>query len=200
MARLPVARMVVFVAVLLSVSSGARGFFVDFDTDPSGNALSSGEILTNQYAAWGVTFSALENGSTVDSLLILNSEVYGNSWANAPDLFGSEAWDILRIEFASPVTNVEWLTFSLGSEFITFSAYDAEGNLLETVLPSGDPVSTAFSVSGISRIDAEQPSEEYFWAMDNLSFAAVPEPSTFVLWWLFGTVGVAWAWRRKRRP
>jgi len=43
-------------------------------------------------------------------------------------------------------------------------------------------VLTAFTVSGISRIDMLQPTDDWAWSLDNLSFAAsVPEPATLAL-------------------
>ncbi len=203
METLPVARFVVLVAALLSLPCAAKGdFVIDFDTEPLGNVLNVGDVLTNQYAAWGVTFSALENGSTVDSTLFNTGgpPFTGNAWLNAPATL-DYATDILRIEFASPVMNVQWLTYNL-MEIVTFSAYNASGNLLETVATSRSSESErpAFSVGGIMRIDGQvQVEGSAFCLMDNLSYAAIPEPSTMAMWSLFGMVALGHRWWRKRR-
>ncbi|MHB8973220.1 MAG: hypothetical protein ACYC3X_28760 [Pirellulaceae bacterium] len=195
-----VAWILAFVAALLSLPCAAKSdFLVDFDKDPYGNVLSKGEVLTNQYAAWGVTFSAQENGSVVDSSLYNDGGNTGNTWINAANNDFSRQWDILRVEFASPAANVQWLTSSGGSKFITFRAYDASSNLLETVMTSGNLVPTGFSASGISRIDGEQPVDYWLWTMDNLSYSVVPEPSTLALWSLFGMIGGVVAWRKLKR-
>ncbi len=189
-----------FAAWLLCAPCVARGdVLVDFNTDPDGNALGNGEVLTNQYAAWGVSFTALEDGQTVASTVWNDIPSRGNIWLNTGEVLGAGAWDVLRIEFAFPVMDVQWLTYSLGASSVTFRAYDADDNLLETVAKSGDDAPTEFSVSGISRIDGEQATDDWFWGMDNLSYTPVPEPSAAALWLLLGMFGVGYGWCRGRR-
>lgn len=172
---------------------------IDFDTAADGSTIESGDVLTNQYAAWGVTFSAFDNGLPVTSVVLNDGPVYGNGWVNlsTTDLV---PLDVLRVDFAAPVQDVRWLMSPLGVE-TEFRAYDAFGVLLESLkVTSYDRVAAQFSVAGISRMEGHQ-IDNTFWGLDDLEFSPVPEPSTVVSW----TLGVATIWiglrrRRKRLP
>lgn len=176
---------------------------------PGGGTLPANTILTNQYGSLGVTFSAFENGSLVNSALLDLDFVAdnppsnsGNFWANTTsNSFGSRR-DIFRMEFADPVSDVAWYTESFGNPMITFQAYAANRILLETINSSGNFVLTSFTAGGISRIDALQPTDDRGWGLDNLSFqsnaAAVPEPSSLALFGIGACVAGVGAARRRR--
>lgn len=159
-----------------------HGAVVDFDNLPGGGTLSADTILTTQYASVGVIFSALEDGSPADSAVIDQfGPISGNYWANTTDGNFGPRWDVLIMEFSTPASGVSWLTQSHGNLDITFNAYDAGNNLLETLVITGDWVPSGFAASGISRIEALQPEDGWGWGLDNLEFTAgqIPEPATF---------------------
>jgi hypothetical protein len=187
---------------LILATPASAGFLVDFDYTPEGVALNHLDVLTDQYAAWGVHFTALEDASLVDSRLFAwGAELSGNNvWTNWDPDNPFAAADILRITFDLPVSQVTWKTTAFGDASVTFRAYDTDGKLLETTQQWGDALTlTQFSASGISRIDALQPEDWWAWAMDDLEFSLVPEPSTVTLWALGGlSLGIA-ALRRRRR-
>lgn len=186
----------------------AHAVLIDFDTSPDGQ-LAFGEVLTTQYASLGVTFSGVENGGATDTWVstqfacgTATPNHSGNCWNN---FFGNPRADILRIVFDNPVENVQWFTDSEGDPVnpgIRFEAYSASDVLLETIFVDDtnfpDFQLTAFSVSGISRIDMLQPTDGWGWALDDLSFdalLAVSEPTTLALLAL-GIVGIGAARRR----
>lgn len=101
--------------LLLSLPFAANATLIDFDTSPAG-AIASGTIITNQYSSLGVSFSASENGSPVDAWAVTQFAATaagaghsGNSLWNCNVGCGPRA-DILRMDFAAPVSNVSWYT------------------------------------------------------------------------------------------
>lgn len=172
---------------------------IDFSNSPVG-ALSAGSILTTQYSSFGVIFSATENGlpvnlAVVDNYTVAAGGIYlGNTDSNT----FLNRHDTITITFSNPVNNVSWLTESLGNLSITFNAYSSSNALLQTVVTPAAGVSwgaTSFSVSGISRIEANQPVDNWAWGLDNLSYTAVPEPASALLLGL-GSLGIL---ARRRR-
>jgi len=174
----------------------ASATIVDFDNLPDGGTLGLNTILTDQYSSLGVTFSATENGRTVDAAVINSYSPYsGNYWANTTSGSFGPRHDVLSITFDNAVEDVSWLTHSYGRSPILFNAYDKAANLLESFDTYGRWVETSFSSSGIYRIDAVQPLDHWGWGMDNLSFVTIPEPQTI----LFLCVGLAGMFYLRRK-
>lgn len=197
--------MKMLLGLLLLVSSFVNAAVIDFDALPGGGTLANNSALDHQYASFGVTFGATENGNAVTSSVINSFDPYqGNYWANTRDEFFDldSRHDVMNITFSSGANNVSWLTNSFPYDFsaaIIFNAYDQNSNLLETVMAEGAWVLTSFAAAGIYRIEAIQPDDDWGWAMDNLSFSLpseVPEPGTAALLGL-GLLWFAAARRRK---
>jgi hypothetical protein len=191
-------------AVLVFGMAGtANATLVTFDSSPDAGALASGTNLTDQYASWGVNFSAWEDGGIVDALV---TDAYaqwdGNSWMNdAGNL--SNAADVLRIDFDAAANNVSLYLQTYGSLAVTFDVYGAGDVLLETqsVITGGSTYEqVVFASSNITYIEGLQPSEfdDWFWAMDDLSFDAVPEPASMLMLGCL-SAGLAGARRIRRK-
>lgn len=187
--------------IVLFCSTALQGAVVDFDNLPGGGTLPADTILSTQYASIGVIFSATENGSPANSAVINSAAPFsGNYWANTTDGNFEPRWDALIMDFSTPVSGVSWLTQSHGASSITFNAYDAGNNLLETLIITGEWVPSGFATSGISRIEALQPDDGWGWGMDNLEFSAgqVPEPATYGMFAL-GLAAASLLGRKRRR-
>jgi hypothetical protein len=187
--------------IVLFCSAAMQGAVVDFDNLPGGGTIAANTVLTTQYSSIGVTFSAIEDGSPVSAAVINTfSPISGNYWANTPDGNYGPRWDALIMDFSTPVSGVSWLTQSHGSLSITFNAYDAGNNLLETLVITGDWAPSGFAASGISRIEALQPDDGWGWGMDNLEFSSgqVPEPATYGMFAL-GLAAATLLGRKRRR-
>ena len=181
------------------VSLGANAIIIDFD------GLSSSEVLDEQYASLGVHFSAYENGLAVGSIagtsLTGTYDTPSNVWSNCyPSICSSRA-DVLRIDFDMSVENLQWYTDTAGSLQPTFNAYDIDGILLETVFATATSETvyalSSFSSSGIAAVELLQPSDNWGYYIDTISFdvASVPEPSVLALL-AIGLVGVGFTKRR----
>jgi hypothetical protein len=197
---------VVIASLFSFIGTNAHAILIDFDNLPGGGTTVSGQSLTNEYASLGVNFFGFEEGAPLNNTVGLDSTLsnpMGNALSNSSPFLGSRH-DILRIVFDTPASNLSWLTRrSLLAP--TFFFYDASDVLLGSLISEAGIcctlVNTVASFSGVSRIDAVQPSDTWSWAMDNLSFdlgpsSAVPTPTTLALFGL-GLAGLGWSNRKK---
>jgi hypothetical protein len=174
---------VVIASIIVASPLSAMIMTVDFDNLPGGGTLVRNTILTNQYASLGVTFTAFENGSIVESAVIDRfifsdyPDRSGNYWGNVRNsVETNRRHDTMRLIFSTPVRNVEWLLNTFGVNLATFEAYDAAGVLLETFTTIGDFTPKGFTATNISRIDGHQSFDGMLWGMDNLTFDTSPPP------------------------
>lgn len=146
---------------------------IDFSVYPENTA------ITDQFADQGVTFRGLEEGVQVPNVTAAFGSATGDTFlSNCYPTRCDQRADVVEVSFATPASNVSFGVDSEGSLEITFNAYDASDNLLETFSASSDGGVFGFSASGISRIDMLQPNDGWGWGFANLTFdgAAVFEP------------------------
>lgn len=165
--------------------------------------LASGTVLTNQYAALGVTFSATEDGNAVGSVVTaFTNNTNPNVWSNCFNGFCADRADVVRMDFTSGASAVQFWVDTAGSLSPVFNAYDGLGNLLESIVApatgQGNFTLLQFAATGISYIEGLQPEDSWAYLIDTLQFepGTVPEPATLPLIGL-AFAGVAAARRRK---
>ena len=193
-------------AVLAAMTAPVQAALIDFD------GFSSGTSLTNQYASQGILFSGFENGAPIAPEIRsqqfvsspASSPNYLTNFFNFPSTSTGNRLDEIRMDFTSPVENVSMIINTAGNNTIQFDLYDFSGTFLSTQLKNGNSVSNVpISLTGtnIGRISAFQPSDGWWWTLDDLSFdaAPVPEPSSFALLGMGALGFIGCGWRRKRK-
>ncbi len=176
------------------LASNVSATVINFDTDSNGVVIAENTPITNQYQDWGVMFAGFENGIAVDINAApdpdgVDAPSPRNVLTNCSDASagcpGNRA-DLVSIMFDNAVSNISLMLDTLGGDSVTFDLFNSNDDLVESLtITSGGSVfiPVSFTSSGIVRIDAFQPNDDWAWAMDDLSFdaAAIPEPSSFAL-------------------
>ncbi len=169
---------------------------INFDALTGGATLGSGDVVTNQYAGQGVTFS----NATATANTFLATLLPSASAPNAVFVFQGGGGNLppLSISFSVPVNRVG-LDFGLSVDsFLTMAAYDSSNTLIETLNFVGASV-PGVGLAGfagiqestnIARLDVSyhpnsNPSQTFNYVFDNLRFeaasSATPEPAAAVL-------------------
>lgn len=187
---------------------------VNFDTLPGGGAIASGTPATNQYAVLGVTFTGFEDGVEIAPEIRSQQFIsvpasppnYLTNFFNFPSTGDADRLDEIRISFSSGASNIEFDLNTAGTNTITFDLYDTGGAFLQTVTRDGNGtnnVHVTLPGTGIGRISAFQPQDNWWWSLDNLQFdaapQAVPEPSTIALGGIAALAGLLVGIKRRRR-
>lgn len=174
---------------------------IDFDTLPGGAVVANGTAITDQYASLGVVFSVLEEDvvqvGPIATISFAPPDQVGNRLGNFFNWTGGdgERADILRIEFSSEVSAVSFDFFPQGTSGADTRVVALDGALATisdaTTGIDGFPVIGNYVVagSGIRRIDIYQPSDDWNWGLDNLTFTTgavsdVPAPASALLFGL----------------
>jgi MYXO-CTERM domain-containing protein len=201
-----------FGALALALAAGlasAATHTIDFDTDANGNAIASGSTLTNQYAAWGVSFmpNALDpvNGwATNTDMTITSTDTGGGyvaSYGNILHSFGgwlSEDGDAnFAMMFDTPITDIT-VRFTGDADFVSLVAlFDTQGNLVAEALATGTGTLSSVTFSGLSNTDLAIVAPGYYfdWAgVVDITFTTVPAPASLGL---VGLAGLTMARRRR---
>jgi hypothetical protein len=206
---------------LISLSGEAaqigQGYFpasatvINFDSLAGGSTIFTGEIVTSQYAGLGVFFNNPNYPARANANLSALMPV-GHS---LPNILFVQQHDgtsglPLQILFSTPQTAVGlFFATSFGAD-IELTAYGAGGTLLEHDTAVGSDLSSGVTLQGftgiargegIVRLDVEShpdgsPGTPFNFSIDDLTFQAVPEPSSLALFALAGLAGAGW--RRAR--
>ena len=194
----------------ISAPANAATYMVNFDQAADGSAIASPSRITDQYSSYGLSFSLFENGTKVGTGALAQqnfgrtSNALWNNVNNEDDFSASARADVMRINFAYAADALSFMTTGDG-DITTFNAYDAGGNLLQSVKNTfGGTTKITFTATGISRLDALQSIDNYTFSMDDLSFSAtpgagaVPETATWAMM-ILGMGAVGYSLRRAKR-
>jgi hypothetical protein len=197
------------IPVLLSAFVGLQGAVIDFETFPGGAPVPFNTQITSQYSSLGVTFvkPAEPTGPR-----IVTFPFPGRSGINslAGDDFPAFAnFDPIEIYFSMPVSKASVVGLDIGFAGLQLLAFDAVNSLVDSdsFFGIGDGIGhfATLSVTGngitklvTSRINpAANPGDAY--ALDDLTFTAVPEPGFAALLTGLG-LAVFGVYRRFRPP
>lgn len=171
-------------AALSLAAATAQAALITFDEVPDGT------VLSNQYAALGVTFSADLARAPQATTAFCAGEcgglpVSGNILENRNA--GNDRARHTTISFAAPTSGIsfDYVPFgSLGGNTLV-EAFDASDVLLwsSTTGTGCDPCNYPFLVAaaGVSKLVLTNPQDGWVFGLDNLRFESVPEPGTFAL-------------------
>ncbi|HRJ50274.1 MAG: hypothetical protein KF787_02835 [Phycisphaeraceae bacterium] len=164
---------------------------INFDTDPAGNPLSSGQEIGSTYAAWGAEFPA---GNFVGAAVLPVSSPL--CWFNDTIEDGGPRFDVKITAPDITAVGVFNVLYSQGL-FQRLTAYNGGGDALAFVDADNDintldffGVTTAEPIAYV----VIQFRDQYGWGVDDLHLGQVPSPGAAVL----GLMGVAAVGRRRR--
>lgn len=190
-------------AVGLLFASSASATLINFDD------LASGTPLTNQYSSQGVTFTGFEDAvqiaPEVRSQQFLSTPAsspnYLTNFFQFPSTSNLNRLDEIRITFSAPTSGIAFDLNTAGTNTIRFDLFDFGGAFLQSISLAGNDtnnVSHVLAGTNIGRISAFQPTDVWWWSLDNLRFTqqTVSEPLSLALFGI-GLAGLAAARRRK---
>ncbi|MBX3388834.1 MAG: PEP-CTERM sorting domain-containing protein [Phycisphaeraceae bacterium] len=189
------------VAALSGLASAAP-YVIDFDTDANGNAIADGTWISNQYAAWGVTFvpNVLDpnNGWATNTDMTATSTDVGNGYlpamGNVLHSFGgwlNEDGDPnFAMIFDQAISSIS-VTFIGDSDNLSeLDLYDIDGNFITGGVVSGGGINgktVSFSGLNNARIALVLPGWFLDWvAVESITFEYVPAPGALALLGLGG--------------
>lgn len=182
-------------------SGGAT--IINFDELAGGNCNGCGTQVTTQYSLFGVVFvnPTFPGEATAQTNLtsgMLNATAPNILWIHQGGLITDPNSAPLQLLFSTAVNRVGMDYASSSDAFLLLQAYNGN-QLVDTEVFIGSPTATGLSgfaglqtQQAITRLDVSyhpfsDPTRSFNFAVDNVQFEAVPEPST--LW--MGVIGLA---------
>ena len=169
------------------------GTVITFDNLAGSPALGAGEVLSNQYAGLGVTFSVPNwNAYATNGVLDTDSALTSKPnviWVDQGGGGGGSSAQGMDINFSTPQSAVGLLFELSVDSTATLAVYDG-ASLLESVTSglspggAGEEGYLALQDPGITKAIVYSTSpggQNWNFSIDNLKFTSVPEPSTLLL-------------------
>lgn len=176
---------------------------VDFEFTPAANALSDGDHVTDQFLAWGVTFSSTDSAGPV----IRERSFDGMSGANALSGYNGDpntnAFQPIIMDFDMAIESASIVGLDIGQAGLKLTAYGEDEELIDEMTVAGSAQNTfaTLSVSGqdIWRLEVSQINPGFSgdgYMIDDLSFTPqdIPAPAAGAMLVIAGLCG-----RRRRR-
>ncbi len=186
----------VFALLAFPQQTDAQAVMIDFDTDPSGNPIAAGTVLTHVYSAMGITFAHAGPGQICGTQVFANDNHPGDfgSLPNVVSTCGagtasdiSEDFGFVEVILNSPATSVciEVRPDNLGTpdHWAVLRGYDSGGNIVDEITSTPGVIET-ICVSGFRISRARFSGDgDHFARFDNLglTYHAGPLPATAFL-------------------
>jgi hypothetical protein len=193
------------VLALLCTEQAIAKIVLTFDDIPAYTGNDINDVIREEYASLGVHFNSDGRHSGIVRLGLSQGDPGGWSLegSNGPQFLGHNSLGRTGlIEFDVPIMDFQidaGRGISPGVVNLTIEASGGSGLLESHTLASSVPdvwETITFASGGITRIEYYASSN---FALDNMQYSAIPEPSTLVIWSLLGALGLTVGWWRRRR-
>ncbi len=167
---------------------------INFDNLTGGSSISTGDIITNQYAPLGIVFNDPDYPMRANASPIGDGTI-SDSKPNVAFVQQHDGVDgrPLELLFSTPVTMVGTKFFTSLSSTITLSTFDSANHLLESLTLTGTDLGSGRFLEGFIGLQETTPiamaqlssasigGSVFNFDIDDVRFQAVPEPSTILL-------------------
>lgn len=169
----------VIIGLVACIANGA--VVIDFSTYPNGSIPGNFDEITFQYIEWGVIFASIP-GSEATQVTTL--------WMPQQLLFpggtGSEHGGTLILDFVVDVNYVESDLYNIDIGPIDIFGYDKDNKKVASTTGSGSSSWSLEYENGIARVELignyfSYPDDPDGWAIRNLRYTAIPEPTMLLL-------------------